>query len=183
MGSKRRQDILLILSGLQKVANAAVKQEVSGLDRSGQKVTAIKNAVIKNISESSSSIDPNLLVKRSGLVLENTAYMTQALTATTLNESIKHFGYEKAVAKTDNIRSDGVDKNLSVHDQDFRDLVKVAGDDELDLYENDYFDDHLPPILELNPSVTSLVRFIPHQIRIIYILKILFLVSRDFFRT
>ena len=181
MGSKRRQDILLILSGLQKVANSAVKQEMSGLDKSRKKVSAIKNAVTKNISESS-SIDPNLLVKRSGLVLENTAYMTQALTATTLNESIKHFGYEKAVAKTDN-RSDGVDKNLSAHDQDFRDLVKVAGDDELDLYEKDYFDDHLPPILELNPSVTSLVRFIPQLIRIIYILKILFLISRDFFRT
>ena len=157
MGSKRRQDILLILSGLQKVANAAVKQEVSGLDRSGQKVTAIKNAVIKNISESSSSIDPNLLVKRSGLVLENSAYMTQALTATTINESIKHFGYEKSAAKTDNIRVD--DKNFSAHDQDIRDLVKLAAEDELELFENDNFDDQLPPILELNPSVTSLVRF------------------------
>ena len=171
MGSKRRQDILLILSGLQKVANAAVKQELSGLDKSGHKVSAIKNAVIKNISESS-SIDPNLLVKRSGLVLENSAYMTQALTATTLNETIKHFGYEKSFAKTD-IRGDCVDKNLSAHDQDdFRDLVKVAGDDELELFENDYFDGQLPPILELNPSVTSLVRFIPqlHNFFVIFII-------------
>ena len=144
------------MSGLQKVANSAVKQEMSGLDKSRKKVSAIKNAVTKNISESS-SIDPNLLVKRSGLVLENSAYMTQALTATTINESIKHFGYEKSAAKTDNIRVD--DKNFSAHDQDIRDLVKLAAEDELELFENDNFDDQLPPILELNPSVTSLVRF------------------------
>ena len=140
MGSKRSQDLALVISGLQKVMNAAVKQEFSTLEKAWQN-PSVKNTFKNANNIDFPSVDPNLLARRSALIIENSAIMSQALALTSLNQTIKNLGYVQSIQK-------GREKfqNEEIH----------LYEEELEEFEDLEKEDHLP-ILELNPSVTSLV--------------------------
>ena len=97
MATKRGQDIVSVLNGLQKVADSAAKQEWKIIDNS------IKGASVKNIPRQMSlqpelsklsklSIsDGQILAKKSSLVLENSIVMSQALAVSSFENPFKNF--------------------------------------------------------------------------------------------
>ena len=143
MGSKRTQDFLLVLSGLSKVANASVK-ELPSLEK------AIPGSSLAKLLASSKidppSIEPDLLAKRSALILENSAVMTQSLAQASVNQAIKNMGFVQ-------VQRHGYETAQHQVRRSSKDLA-VVGEERTD--EDFHSDDELP-ILEPNPSVTSLV--------------------------
>ena len=142
MGSKRTQDFLLVLSGLSKVANASVK-ELPSLEK------AIPGSSLAKLLASTKidppSIEPDLLAKRSALILENSAVMTQSLAQASVNQAIKNMGFVQ-------VQRHGYE-TVQHQVRSSKDLA-VVGEERTD--EDFHSDDELP-ILEPNPSVTSLV--------------------------
>ena len=138
----RTQDFLLVLSGLSKVANASV-QQLPSLESAIPGSSLAK--LLANIKIDSPSIEPDLLAKRSALILENSAVMTQALTQASVNQAIKNMGFVQVQRHGFETiqRQARSSKELTVEDEERAD-VDFHSDDEL-------------PILEPNPSVTSLV--------------------------
>ena len=97
MATKRGQDIVSVLNGLQMVAEAAAKQEWKAVDNS-LKSSSIKNLPRQmNLQSGLSKVsklsinDGQLLAKRSSLVLENSVLMSQALAVSSFENPFKNF--------------------------------------------------------------------------------------------
>ena len=91
MGSKRSQDFLLVVSGLQKIANLVVKQELSAATSKVKSDYSI-NDVVKNVKtpklDSVSINDGQILAKKSGIILENALLMGQSLAVNTFQQNL-----------------------------------------------------------------------------------------------
>eukprot|EP00093_Oithona_nana_P013785 13785.XXX_51695_49333_1 [CDS] Oithona nana genome sequencing. len=97
MATKRGQDIVSVLNGLQMVAEAAAKQEWKAVDNS-LKSSSVKNLPRQmNLQSGLSKVsklsinDGQLLAKRSSLVLENSVLMSQALAVSSFENPFKNF--------------------------------------------------------------------------------------------
>ena len=92
------------------------------------------------------SIEPDLLAKRSALILENSAVMTQSLAQASVNQAIKNMGFVQ-------VQRHGYETAQHQVRRSSKDLA-VVGEER---NEEDFLSDDELPILEPNPSVTSLV--------------------------
>lgn len=132
MASKRGQDFWLVISGIQKVANLAVKKEWQTINAHWQTSSLKKLPKSVERIEPLSPKDAQLALKRSSLVAENVLIMSQALTVSSVQYSLKDFG---SVPQTPQAR---IRKIL-------RREVPVEPDDDREM-----------PIYEPSASVTSL---------------------------
>ena len=132
MASKRGQDFWLVISGIQKVANLAVKKEWKTINAHWQTSSLKKLPKSVERIEPLSPKDAQLALKRSSLVAENVLIMSQALTVSSVQYSLKDFG---SVPQTPQAR---IRKIL-------RREVPVEPDDDREM-----------PIYEPSASVTSL---------------------------
>ena len=92
------------------------------------------------------SIEPDLLAKRSALILENSAVMTQSLAQASVNQAIKNMGFVQ-------VQRHGYETAQHQVRRSSKDLA-VVGEER---NEEDFLSDDELPILEPNPSITSLV--------------------------
>ena len=91
MTSKRSQDFLLVMSSLQKVANLVVKQEQSAISKIKTDYASLNQLVQKgqkSTFEPLSTMDGQLLAKKSGMVLENALIMTQSLAVSSMQHNL-----------------------------------------------------------------------------------------------
>lgn len=91
MTSKRSQDFLLVMSSLQKVANLVVKQEQSAISKIKTDYASLNQLVQKgqkSTFEPLSTMDGQLLAKKSGMVLENALIMTQSLAVSSIQHNL-----------------------------------------------------------------------------------------------
>lgn len=144
MASKRGQDIVSVLTGLQMVAESAAKQEWKIVDNT------LKSSTIKNLPRqmnlhsglskvSKLSInDGQLLAKRSSLVLENSVLMSQALAVSSFENPFKNF----VNLQTPTIRKRKI-------------LKREVEEMEANIVEKDDEVEEMPQYIP-NPSITSL---------------------------
>ena len=90
MTSKRGQDLWVVWSGIQKIANLAIRQEWASVS---QKVnqSSLKNLPKHVKIEPLSTTDTQLMAKRTSLVMENSLVMSQAMAAASIQYSLKDF--------------------------------------------------------------------------------------------
>ena len=91
MTSKRSQDFLLVMSGLQKVANLVVKQEQTAISKIKTDYASLNQLVQKgqkSTFEPLLTMDGQLLTKKSGMMLENALIMTQSLAVSSLQHNL-----------------------------------------------------------------------------------------------
>ena len=148
MATKRGQDIISVLNGLQLVAESAAKQEWKAVDNSILKSPSIKNlprqinlqAGLSKVSRLSIN-DGQLLAKRSSLVLENSVLMSQALAVSSFENPFKDF----VNLQTPTIRKRKILKR-EVAEMEANELV----------VEKDNEEEEMPQYIP-NSSITSLV--------------------------
>lgn len=141
MTSKRTSDLLLVLSGLQKVADSAVKQECAILDR------IIKTSSLPSIPkqgvrfvEPVSLNDVQLLAKKASLVVENSLVLSQALAMSSMQSTLKDLGYYQTAKEKEIIERQSTLKKIN---EILKAYEAIDGQNEVKY--------------EPNPSITSLV--------------------------
>merc|ERR1719468_1085567 len=90
MSSKRGQDIWLVWSSLQKIANLAVKQEWATVSKKVNS-SSLKKLPTSVKVEPPSTTDTQLMAKRTSLIMENSLMMSQAMAAASIQYSLKDF--------------------------------------------------------------------------------------------
>jgi hypothetical protein len=120
-GSKRGQDFLLMLTGLQKVAESAVKHNSAILEQTLKRNSSLKKLVndlkIKDfaaVNPAGGGVDAELALKRTTLVFENAAILSQAMISTNLQDSITNLGYvknNKNRVNSQNVNNSGLEEH------------------------------------------------------------------------